>query len=279
MKITKSNQQKPTFDANSSKNKNIKFEVGKRLLTLRKSSGYNQQEVADAIDISRAALSYYEKGERSVDIETLYKLSSFYEVSIDYLFGLKNTKEPERDFDAVNELAELGFSYDALDNMWGNPDFVQLINDLALHKDFLTLEYLTYHSRYTIYENIDNGYRSFLTSKLLYSMIADIFENWYIDNPDRINTLSTSEKKQLLKDIELYYKNKEEMLKTFETSDYPKALSLEYDVESQLEALYKKNQKIFITILCTTKPTYNFVSGLVFIILIIVFSLLQILLG
>lgn len=243
MKTNNSNQQKQTFNANSSKYKNIKFEVGKRLLALRKNLGYNQQEVADAIGISRAALSYYEKGERSVDIETLYKLSSFYEVSIDYLFGLKNTKEPERDFDAVNELAELGFSYDALDNMWGNPDFVQLINDLTLHVDFQTLEELTYHSRYTIYENIDNGYRSFLTSKLLYSMIADIFENWYIDNPDRIKTLSSSEKEQLISDIEQYFKNKNSMIKAFQSDDLDKAICLEYDVESQLVALYKKIKK------------------------------------
>lgn len=67
----------------------IKKEVGQKLLSIRKELGYNQQNVASAIGISRAALSYYEKGERSVDIETLYKLATFYNISIDYLFGLK----------------------------------------------------------------------------------------------------------------------------------------------------------------------------------------------
>lgn len=130
----------------------IKKEVGQKLLSIRKELGYNQQNVASAIGISRAALSYYEKGERSVDIETLYKLATFYNISIDYLFGLKDSSSPEYDISSINEMKELGLSSDALDNMWGNPDFVMLINDLATHKDFQELEELTYHSRYTHYE-------------------------------------------------------------------------------------------------------------------------------
>lgn len=221
----------------------IKKEVGQKLLSIRKELGYNQQNVASAIGISRAALSYYEKGERSVDIETLYKLATFYNISIDYLFGLKDSSSPEYDISSINEMKELGLSSDALDNMWGNPDFVMLINDLATHKDFQELEELTYHSRYTHYENIDNGYRSFLTSKLLYSMIAEIFTQWYSDNPNRISELSKEEKQQLINDIEAYFKDRKRVSVLYETGKYPEAIEDEAELNSNLRILYSKLKK------------------------------------
>nr|DAY49540.1 MAG TPA: Helix-turn-helix XRE-family like protein [Caudoviricetes sp.] len=221
----------------------IKKEVGQKLLSIRKELGYNQQNVASAIGISRAALSYYEKGERSVDIETLYKLATFYNISIDYLFGLKDSSSPEYDISSINEMKELGLSSDALDNMWGNPDFVMLINDLATHKDFQELEELTYHSRYTHYENIDNGYRSFLTSKLLYSMIAEIFTQWYSDNPNRISELSKEEKQKLINDIEAYFKDRKRVSILYETGKYPEAIKDEAELNSNLRILYSKLKK------------------------------------
>lgn len=221
----------------------IKKEVGQKLLSIRKELGYKQQEVAIAIGISRAALSYYEKGERSVDIETLYKLATYYNISIDYLFGLKDSYCPEYDLSSVNEMKEIGFSREALDNMWGNPDFVMLINDLTTHKNFQELEELTYHSRYTHYEEIDNGYRSFLTSKLLYSMIAEIFTQWYVDNPYRIQELSKEEKQQLMCNIESYFKERQKVTMLYETGNYPEAIEAEAELDSNLRTLYSKIKK------------------------------------
>lgn len=218
----------------------IKKEVGQKLLSIRKELGYNQQDVAIAIGISRAALSYYEKGERSVDTETLYKLATFYKISIDYLFGLKDSYSPEYDISSVNQMKELGFSREALDNMWGNPDFVMLINDLATHESFQELEELTYHSRYTRYDEIDNGYRSFLTSKLLYSMISEIFTQWYMDNPGNIKELSKEEKQQLMRDIESYFKERKKVALTYATENYPEAIEAAAKLDSNLRILYSK---------------------------------------
>lgn len=127
--------------------------------------------------------------------------------------------------------------------MWGNPNFVMLINDLATHKDFQELEELTYHSRYTHYETIDSGYRSFLTSKLLYSMMAEIFTQWYIDNPYRIKELSKEEKQQLMDDIEIYLKERKKVTELYETGNYPEAISAEADLDSSLRILYSKLKK------------------------------------
>ena len=52
---------------------------------IRKQKGYSQQKVALDLAISREALSYYENGKRSPDVDTLVKLSDYYGVSIDFL--------------------------------------------------------------------------------------------------------------------------------------------------------------------------------------------------
>ena len=58
------------------------------LKKVRKAKGYTQLKVAMDLSISREAISYYETGSRSPDIEMLAKLSRYFNVSIDYLiFG------------------------------------------------------------------------------------------------------------------------------------------------------------------------------------------------
>lgn len=58
---------------------------GTRITNLRKNLKLTQQELADKLGISRAALSHYEKDRRDPDSDTLIKLSEFFDVSIDYL--------------------------------------------------------------------------------------------------------------------------------------------------------------------------------------------------
>ncbi len=55
------------------------------LKEIRKKKGYSQLKVAMDLSISREALSYYERGKRSPDINMLIKLSEYFNVSIDYL--------------------------------------------------------------------------------------------------------------------------------------------------------------------------------------------------
>ena len=57
----------------------------KGLREIRKIKGYSQLKVAMDLNISREALSYYETGKRSPDLEMLIKLSEYFDVSIDYL--------------------------------------------------------------------------------------------------------------------------------------------------------------------------------------------------
>lgn len=63
------------------------------LKELRKRKKLSQLKVAMDLSISREALSYYENGKRSPDIDMLVKLSKYFNVSIDYLiFGSSRRK-------------------------------------------------------------------------------------------------------------------------------------------------------------------------------------------
>lgn len=55
------------------------------LQEIRKKRGFSQLKVAMDLAISREALSYYENGRRSPDIQMLLILSDYFDVSIDYL--------------------------------------------------------------------------------------------------------------------------------------------------------------------------------------------------
>ncbi|MDD7594200.1 MAG: helix-turn-helix transcriptional regulator, partial [Clostridiales bacterium] len=52
--------------------------------------GYTQLKVAMDLSISREALSYYENGKRSPDLQMLLLLSQYFDVSVDYLITGKN---------------------------------------------------------------------------------------------------------------------------------------------------------------------------------------------
>ena len=55
------------------------------LQEIRKRKGFSQLKVAMDLSISREALSYYENGRRSPDIQMLLLLSDYFDVSIDFL--------------------------------------------------------------------------------------------------------------------------------------------------------------------------------------------------
>ena len=63
------------------------------LKIVRKQRKYNQLKVAMDLNISREALSHYENGKRSPDIQMLRRLSEYFNVSIDFLI---NGKEFEK---------------------------------------------------------------------------------------------------------------------------------------------------------------------------------------
>ena len=61
------------------------IEIANRLARLRKEKGLSQEELAEKINVSRQAVSKWERGEACPDTENLVELSQLYGVSIDFI--------------------------------------------------------------------------------------------------------------------------------------------------------------------------------------------------
>lgn len=69
----------------------LKFE---NIRSLRIDNGYTQKQIGDYLGISQNTYSQYEIGVLNYPIDALIKLADFYNVSVDYLLGRTNRKEP-----------------------------------------------------------------------------------------------------------------------------------------------------------------------------------------
>ena len=69
--------------------------LGKKLYELRKKSGLSQEEFADKLNVSRQAVSKWERGETLPDTENLITIAKLYGVSLDEL--IDNGVKPEND--------------------------------------------------------------------------------------------------------------------------------------------------------------------------------------
>lgn len=61
--------------------------LGDKLIFLRKSRGWTQEEISKKIGVHRGTYSNYETNKREPDYKTLKKLADIYEVTTDYLLG------------------------------------------------------------------------------------------------------------------------------------------------------------------------------------------------
>lgn len=59
-----------------------------RLKQARINAGYTQKQIAEILEISQSKLSHYENGTNEPNIETIGKLADFYDIQIDWLFGM-----------------------------------------------------------------------------------------------------------------------------------------------------------------------------------------------
>lgn len=84
--LTKLRLTKRSIKMNEKKNQEPSVLPGLHgLKEIRLKKGFTQQKVALDLSISREALSYYENGRRSPDVQMLLLLSDYFDVSIDYL--------------------------------------------------------------------------------------------------------------------------------------------------------------------------------------------------
>ncbi len=88
-----------------------------RLKELRIEKGLLQSDIAKIINKGERTVGFYETGERDMNTETLAILSDFFNVSIDYLLGKTDIRNPGKQIDNILNEAMIGMSkeeYEAL---------------------------------------------------------------------------------------------------------------------------------------------------------------------
>lgn len=66
----------------------VKLKLCDRMRGLREDNDLRQWEIAEILQIDRSTYAHYESGKTEPDCESLVKLAKFYDVSLDYLFGV-----------------------------------------------------------------------------------------------------------------------------------------------------------------------------------------------
>ena len=65
-----------------------------RLRDLREDKDLKQKDISELLNIHQTTYSDYELGRLNIPVASLHILADFYHVSIDYLLGRTNRKEP-----------------------------------------------------------------------------------------------------------------------------------------------------------------------------------------
>lgn len=73
----------------------IKDEIAKNILFYRKRAKLSQKQIAEQLGISIPAISNWENGTNSIDIETLFKLCDILGVSINEMYGIEKEYKHE----------------------------------------------------------------------------------------------------------------------------------------------------------------------------------------
>ena len=64
-----------------------------RLRELRQAAGLNQTEIAEVLSMQQNQYSRYERGERELPMHQFVILARYYDVRLDYMTGLSDTRK------------------------------------------------------------------------------------------------------------------------------------------------------------------------------------------
>lgn len=76
----------------------IRVTIGKNIRHLRESRGISQKHLAEKMGVRANTMSGYESGNREPDASTLLKISEFFNVSVDFIYGKTSAKNNHINF-------------------------------------------------------------------------------------------------------------------------------------------------------------------------------------
>lgn len=93
--------------------------IGNRIKQLREEKGLKQDELARQLSISPSTIGMYETNKREPNNDLTIRIANFFNVSVDYLLGLTNIREP------IEGLKLDGFDDNYKRNIYGLYEYIQ----------------------------------------------------------------------------------------------------------------------------------------------------------
>ena len=143
----------------------------KRLKELREAAGLTQEQLAKELKVSRGAISYYEKGDRTPDIEFLDSVAEYFMIPLDFAMGYTgNIKEEHK-----NMYDFYGLTDEACTELDHHPEIGHLISVILGHEKFFALKklYKGMIENYKDFNHLQHEYISFLITDILDTIIQD----------------------------------------------------------------------------------------------------------
>lgn len=76
--------------------------MNERLFFLREDKDLTQNDLAEIFNVDRSLISKWERNLNSVPLKQLNKYANYFNVSLDYLIGLTDSKEPTKKLDELD---------------------------------------------------------------------------------------------------------------------------------------------------------------------------------
>lgn len=149
----------------------ITKQFSKRLKEARETAGLTQAQLANKLNVSRGAISYYENGERTPDIEFLDAFARYFDLPLDFILGYTDNKKREFvDMDLMFSLNDV-----ACEELEEHSGVGDLLSFIFSHEDYNVLreayEKLAEGPCTLNYNQL--GYISFLITDILNRIIHD----------------------------------------------------------------------------------------------------------
>ena len=190
-----------------------------RLKKVRMSAKLKQQQFANIMGISVAALSYYETGKRTPDIVFLYKLSEYFMIPVDYFLGRTESTKPEN----ADISRKLGLSDEAIEKLQEFTNIPmggsEVLKSLLECDEFYHTLFLLTCCAYEPDDDYDMDYLNFIATKKMMEVISSVINNKQRVDKTILKELLPHEKKRL-KFIEWFLEQNEidhqELMKRYE---------------------------------------------------------------
>lgn len=203
-------------------------ECGERL---KKERGRMNQEIcAEKLRISRAALSYYETGNRNMDIEILHRFCELFNISADYILGLSDSPSKDVNMQIATKTTKL--SEDAIENILSLDDVSAYIQgekceSIELIDMFLKSSFL----------------KVFTMQLCQYKLLANKFVSKFIENPLLSESTESSNNEHF--ELNSYMAELQTIKDQVDLSKYKLSQTFDHIIREVYAPLYEKSSNIF----------------------------------